>query len=134
MTDPLDELKRAMDRATPIPDPARRAANLARAEEIFERAQGLAAAPRPTHDRSTGWAGLRNGAGRMFAALAARPALAATTGLAALSLIVLVPLIREGGEPSCDGRQARQALDVLLAALQSQAGGNVRIQLPITDA
>ena len=99
MTDPLDELKRAMDRATPTPDPARRAANLARAEETFERAQGLAAAPRPTHDRPTGWAGLKTGVGRMFAALAARPALAATTGLAALGLIVLVPLIREGGVP-----------------------------------
>ena len=46
----------------------------------------------------------------------------------------LVGLIRDGGEPSCDGRQARQALEVLLAALQSQAGGNVRVQLPITDA
>ena len=99
MTDPLDELKRAMDRATPIPDPARRAANLARAQEIFERAQGLAAAPRPTHDRPTAWAGWKTGVGRMFAALAARPALAATTGLAALGLIVLVPLIREGSVP-----------------------------------
>ena len=46
----------------------------------------------------------------------------------------LVGLIRDGGEPSCDGRQARQALEVLLAALQSAAGGNVRVQLPITDA
>ena len=99
MTDPLDELKRAMDRATPMPDPARRVANLARAQEIFERAQGLAAAPRPTHDRPTDWAGLKTGVGRMFAALAERPALAATTGLAALGLIVLVPLIREGGVP-----------------------------------
>ena len=99
MTDPLDELKRAMDSATPMPDPARRAANLARAQEIFGRAQGLAAAPRPTHDRPTGWAGWKTGVGRMFAALAARPALAATTGLAALGLIVLVPLIREGGLP-----------------------------------
>jgi len=99
MTDPLDELKRAMDRATPMPDPARRAANLARAEEIFERAQGLAAAPRPTHDRPTGRAGSKTGVGRMLAALAARPALTATIGLAALSLIVLVPLTREGGVP-----------------------------------
>ena len=99
MTDPLDELKHAMDRATPMPDPARRAANLARAQELFERAQGLAAAPRPTHDRPTGWAGWKTGVGRMFAALAARPALAATTGLAALGLIVLVPLIREGSVP-----------------------------------
>ncbi len=99
MTDPLDELKRAMDSATPMPDPARRAANLARAQKIFERAQGSAAAPRPTHDRPAGWAGWKTGVGRMFAALAARPVLAATTGLAAVGLIALVPLIREGGLP-----------------------------------
>ncbi len=46
----------------------------------------------------------------------------------------LVGLIRTGGTPTSDGRQARQALEVLLAALQSQAGGNVRVELPITDA
>ena len=99
MTDPLDELKRAMNDATPAPDPARRAAILARAQETFERAQGMAAAPRPTSDRSIAWAGLRHGVGRMFAALASRPALATTTGLAALGLVVLVPMIREGTVP-----------------------------------
>ena len=46
----------------------------------------------------------------------------------------LVDLIHHGGTPSSDGRQARKTLEVLLAALQSQANGNVRIQLPITDA
>ncbi len=99
MTDPLDELKCAINDATPAPDPARRAAILARAQETFERAQGMATAPRPTRDRPIGWAGLRHGVGRMFAALASRPALATTTALAALGLIVLVPMIREGTVP-----------------------------------
>ena len=99
MTDPLDELKRAFDSATPKPDPVRRAANLARAQEIFERAQGIAVAPRPIRDRPFGWAGLRRGVTRMFSALASRPALATTTALAALGLVVLVPVIREGTVP-----------------------------------
>ncbi len=99
MTDPLDELKRAIDRATPKPDPDRRAANLSRARDMFERAQGMAAAPRPTRDRPVGWAGLQQGITRMFAALASRPALATTTALAALGLVVLVPVIREGTVP-----------------------------------
>ena len=99
MRDPLDDLKRAMDNAIPVPDSARRAANLERAQDIFERAQGSAAGSRPTRDRPTGWAGLKQGIGRMFAALAARPALATVTGLAALGLVVLVPMIREGIVP-----------------------------------
>ncbi len=99
MTDPLDELKRAFDSATPKPDPARRTANLARAQELFERAQGMAAVPRPTRDRPFGWAGLRHGVTRMFAALASRPALTTTTALAALGLVFLVPVIRDGTAP-----------------------------------
>ncbi len=99
MTDPLDKLKRAIDSATPMPDPARRAANLARAQELFERAQGTATAPRPTRDRPFGWARLRQGITRMFATLASRPALATTTALAALGLVVLTPVIREGTVP-----------------------------------
>ena len=99
MTDPLDELKRAFDSATPKPDPARRAANLARALEMFDRAQGIAAAPRPTRERPFGWAGLRHGVTRMFAALSSRPALATTTALAALGLVILIPVIRDGMAP-----------------------------------
>ena len=99
MTDPLDELKRAFDSATPKPDPARRAANLTRAQEVFERAQGIHTEPRPTRDRPFGWAGLRQGVTRMFKALSSRPALATTAALAALGFVVLVPVIREGTIP-----------------------------------
>lgn len=99
MTDPLDDLRRAMGDATPAPDPVRRIANLARAQEIFDRAQGAAAEPRPTRERPDGWTALRHGADRMFEALTSRPALVTTTGLAALSLVIAVPMIRENTVP-----------------------------------
>ena len=47
----LDFLKQQMDEATPAPDAARRAENLAVAMENFDRAQGSAAEPRQTQDR-----------------------------------------------------------------------------------
>ena len=46
----------------------------------------------------------------------------------------LVQLIRVGGTPSSGGREARMSLEVMLAALQSQANGGERITLPIADA
>ena len=114
MTDPLDDLRRAMGDATPPPDPARRVANLARAQEIFDRAQGAAAEPRPTRDSPAGWAALRHGVDRMFAALASRPALVATTGLAALGLVIVVPMFREGTVPRL------QSVDLPASTIVSQ--------------
>ncbi len=99
MTDPLDELKRAMKGATPAPDPVRRAATVARALDLFEESQGSATRTRPTLDRLTGWAGLKQGGTRMLASLAARPALATVTGLAALGLVVVAPMIHERTAP-----------------------------------
>ncbi len=46
----------------------------------------------------------------------------------------LAQLIRAGGAPSSGGREARMSLEVMLAALQSQANGGERIALPIADA
>ncbi len=57
-----------------------------------------------------------------------------TTAHLAGCVAEMVGLIREGGEPSVDGRTARQVLEVLLATLHSQAAGNARIELPIRDA
>ena len=47
----LDFLKAEMDAATPAPDAARRAENLAAAMENFDRAQGSVPEPRQTQDR-----------------------------------------------------------------------------------
>jgi len=57
-----------------------------------------------------------------------------TLGHIAGALTELVHLIKHGGTPSCGGPQAKDVLSVLLAALQSQANGNVRVPLPIRDA
>ena len=45
----------------------------------------------------------------------------------------LVSLIRGGGTPSSSGREARKSLEIMLAALQSQAQGGLRVQLPVQD-
>ena len=95
MKDPLDDLRRAFESATPAPDPERRATVLASAMEAFDNAQGLAARPRPTRDRPDAWVTIRHGVGRMFASLARRPAITSATALAAIALIALVPLLRD---------------------------------------
>jgi len=46
----------------------------------------------------------------------------------------LVDLVRGGGRPSSGGPEARTALEIMLAALQSQARGGVRVRWPIADA
>ena len=45
----------------------------------------------------------------------------------------LVRLIRDGGTPSSAGPEARVSLEVMLAALQSQARGGQRVTLPVDD-
>ena len=57
-----------------------------------------------------------------------------TLGHIAGCVTELVHLIRHGGTPFCGGPESRRVLEVLLAALQSQARGNLRVQLPIQDA
>ena len=96
MTDPLDNLKRALDRATPEPDAERRKANMARAMELFDQAQESAAEPRRTHDRLTTWAGIGHGVRHMLSTLTSRPALIAAAGLVAVGFAALfVVLSRE---------------------------------------
>ena len=96
MTDPLDNLKRALDRATPEPDAERRKANMARAMELFDQAQEKAAEPRRTHDRLTTWAGIGHGVRHMLSTLTSRPALIAAAGLVAVGFAALfVVLSRE---------------------------------------
>ena len=51
MTDDLDDLRAALDAATPQPDPDKRTANLRLAEKNFENRQGLRDGPRLTSDR-----------------------------------------------------------------------------------
>ena len=101
MTDPLDDLKRAFDHATPEPDAERRKANLARAMELFDQPQESAGEPRRTHDRHQFRAAIGHGVRHMLSALTSRPALAAAAGLTAVGLaLVFVILSRDAAPPS----------------------------------
>jgi len=91
MTDPLDDLNAALRAATPRPGAARRAQNLARAQEIFERAQGTADAARPIVGRPSRRAAFTTGARQMFITLTRPAALAATTALVAGVIFVSLP-------------------------------------------
>ncbi|HSF63182.1 MAG TPA: VWA domain-containing protein, partial [Paracoccaceae bacterium] len=96
--DDLDRLARALRAAPPPPDPAARQAALALAMENFDRAQGSAPGLRPNSDRAQG-AGFLNGVKTMLNRLAARPALAATTSVAALMLgvVIVLPVMQSPG-------------------------------------
>ena len=45
----------------------------------------------------------------------------------------LVGLIEQGGEGQCPPREARKALEIILAILRSQHLGNVRVDLPLQE-
>ncbi len=102
MTDPdLLALKAALQ-AAPVPDPAAKAAALARAMDAFEKTaaapQGNPAGPRPKSDRPFG-AGVLKGLRAMFATMKLRPILTATTSAAALAVGVFVMLPMAGHGP-----------------------------------
>ncbi|MDJ0640100.1 MAG: VWA domain-containing protein [Paracoccaceae bacterium] len=93
MADELDDLKAAMDAATPAPDPARRAENLRLAEENFARLQGLGDAARPTQ-QSGPMGRVLNGVATMMNVLTTRGGLAASTAIVAVGLIAILPELR----------------------------------------
>ena len=99
MTDPLDDLKRALERGTPAPDAERRKANLARATELFDQAQESAAEPRRIHRRLTTLAGIGHGVRHMLDTLTSRPALAVAAGLAAVGLGVVFVTVNRNAAP-----------------------------------
>ncbi len=99
MTDPLDDLKRAFERATPAPDTERRKGNLARAQELFDRSQVSEAERRRTDDRPNTWAGIRQGVRHMLNGLTSRPVLAATGVLAAVAFAALLVTVLRDAPP-----------------------------------
>ncbi|WP_170762999.1 vWA domain-containing protein [Ruegeria lacuscaerulensis] len=94
MTDDLEKLKTLMDAATPTPDAQRRAENLEQSQKIFVRAQGSGSAIRLTDKRGLK-ARLTEGAKSMLNALSHRGALTATTAIAAVALVVILPQTRD---------------------------------------
>lgn len=87
MTDDLNDLKAMMDDATPRPDPARRAENLALAQKNFETLQGSRIAPRPTP--VTGPKGLLTGVKTMLNMMTSKAALGTSTALVACGILFL---------------------------------------------
>lgn len=91
MADEFDDLKRALDAATPVPDPARKAAVLAQAQETFTAFQGSQTEARHTEQLGLG-ARLLNGVRKMFDAMTTRGGLVTSTALVALGVIILNPI------------------------------------------
>ncbi|WP_108815476.1 vWA domain-containing protein [Loktanella sp. Alg231-35] len=89
MTDDLDDLKSMMADATPRPDAARRAENLALAQRNFDALQGSQGDARPT--AGTGPKGLWTGVKTMMNAMTSKGGLTATTALVACGFLILTP-------------------------------------------
>lgn len=85
----LDDLKAAMTAATPTPDDARKAENLALAQKNFDRLQGSADESRPTSDAPK--RGLFRGVFSMLQTFPAKAALTATTAMVAVGMVVYLP-------------------------------------------
>ncbi|MCX8509363.1 MAG: VWA domain-containing protein, partial [Rhodobacteraceae bacterium] len=124
MTDDLDRLRAALKAAPPAPDPAAKAAVLARAMENFDTeaaaAQETASAPRPMSDRPLR-AGFLTGVRIMLNRLPSRPALAATASVIALcvGLVLTQPgLLRHPAPPD---RAAKPVPEQPLATARAPA-------------
>ncbi|MCU0855382.1 MAG: VWA domain-containing protein, partial [Rhodobacteraceae bacterium] len=90
MTDELDRVRQAMERATPAPDAGRKAEAIRRAMAEFDRVQGSADALRPNDRR--GWtARVMDGARAMLKTMTTGGGLAATTALVAAGVILVLP-------------------------------------------
>jgi Ca-activated chloride channel homolog len=89
MNDDLDDLKSALNGATPAPDPDIKAAHLALAQKNFAALQGSRDDTRQTSVAPK--RGLFTGVAKMFSTMSTKGALTATTALAAVGLIVILP-------------------------------------------
>lgn len=130
MNDDLDDLKSMM--TTPLPDAKRKAANLAAAQEIFDRTQGSMADARPTS--VTGPMALWTGVKGMLNTLTSKGGLTATTALVACGFLFLTPTgqdLWQTGAPTLfqeAGREARIAEEV------ANAPGNFTTPVPAPRA
>ena len=83
----LDDLKSLMDDATPAPNAARKAENIALAQKNFADIQGSREQPRPTF-RSNIWTRIKT----MLKTLTSRGGLTATTAIVACGFMFITPL------------------------------------------
>ena len=110
--DPFDDLKalKAALKAAPAPDAQAKDAALKLAMENFDRLQGSADASRSSQDRPEK-AGFLNGVRSMMKFLTTRPALAASTSVAALviGVAVILPAARNNTPPVTPKTEAPEA-------------------------
>ncbi|MEM6637958.1 MAG: von Willebrand factor type A domain-containing protein [Pseudomonadota bacterium] len=96
MTDPFDDLTKALKSATPAPDTAARDAHLRAADAAFEKNlaphQEPAPQARPISDRAGWTARTRDGVRTMLTTLTSRGGLAASTALVAVGIVFLTPV------------------------------------------
>jgi len=130
--DDLDDLKSAMQAATPAPDAARRAENLALAQKNFDALQGSRAPARPTP--ATGRNGLWYGVRTMFNTLTTRGGLTATTALVACGLLFATPQGRDLWQNTGIGAPETTELDGELARPQPDIVAEEATPEPITTA
>jgi Ca-activated chloride channel family protein len=148
MTDDLDDLKSLLDAATPRPDAARRAENLALAQRNFDALQGSRDEARPT--AVTGPKGLWTGVKTMMNAMTSKGGLTATTALVACGFLILTPqgqdLLRPPSPPQItmtefDGALGSTAVEEASAgelrasddAPLASAGGDAVLKTPEAD-
>ncbi len=140
MTDDLDDLKAAL-RALPSADPDVKARAITLAMENFDRLQGSADPARSSEDRHPQAAPL-NGVRRMLTYLVSRPALAATTSVAALviGVAVLLPVadLRLGQTAPPPATAKRQEVPLAQAPVakagpEAAADSQVRAEPPTAD-
>ncbi|WP_300069831.1 VWA domain-containing protein [uncultured Ruegeria sp.] len=144
MTDEFDDLKALMDAATPAPDARRRAENLELAQENFMRAQGSRAGMRPTVKRGL-MVRMTEGAKSMLNTLSHRGVLTATTAIAAVALVMIVPQTRDyvvdpttwtesrGALPKPETSKTDDEADVLASLLGESAEESVAETQPVTE-
>ncbi|WP_425097976.1 vWA domain-containing protein [Tropicibacter sp. S64] len=90
----FDDLKAALDAATPEPDAARRAENLALAMKNFDALQGNRDALRPTSERPER-RGLRGALAMLLKPLSSRGVMTASTALVALAMVAVIPVVQK---------------------------------------
>ncbi|TNF20880.1 MAG: DUF3520 domain-containing protein [Rhodobacteraceae bacterium] len=94
MSDDLDRLARALREATPSPEARRKAENIAAAEKIFAARQGSHDSPRHSPERPKRGA-FRRGMDAMLTTLSPRAALGATSAIALVAAVLVVPMLDE---------------------------------------
>ena len=123
--DDLDDLRAAMDAATPAPDAARRAADIALARENFAALQGSRddARQTPVTEGSSLWTGVQT----MLTKLTTKGGLTVTTAIVACGFLVLTPQGRDlvnlpSGQPEVSEFGGTLAADPAVKVAQPAPG------------